>query len=213
MEYLSDELHQYISDHTTPAPELLNELERETWVKVIMPRMLSGHVQGQFLKMISQMIRPKFLLEVGIFTGYASHYLVEGLAEDGEYHGVEINEELEPIIRKYWDKNPRGKDMQLHIGPAAEVLERLHKPWDLVFLDADKAGLQTYYEQLIPQMLSGGIMLIDNLLWSGKVVEPLASNDKDTRAILALNKHIAEDHRVEQVMLSIRDGIVMLRKR
>lgn len=213
MEYLSDELHQYISDHTTPAPELLNELERETWVKVIMPRMLSGHVQGQFLKMISQMIRPKYLLEVGIFTGYASHYLVEGLAEDGEYHGVEINEELEPIIRKYWDQNPRETNMQLHIGPAAEVLEHLHKPWDLIFLDADKAGLQTYYEQLIPQMPSGAIMLIDNLLWSGKVVEPVAVNDKDTRAILALNKHIAEDPRVEQVMLSIRDGIVMLRKR
>ncbi|MEY2964089.1 MAG: hypothetical protein RL754_1350 [Bacteroidota bacterium] len=213
MEYLSDDLHKYISDHTTPAPELLNELERETWVKIIMPRMLSGHVQGEFLKMISLMKAPKYLLEVGVFTGYASHYLVQGLDADGEYHGVEINEELETIIKKYWAKNPRNAQMTLHIGPAGEVLPTLERPWDLVFLDADKANLQTYYEILIPMMPPGGMMLIDNLLWSGKVIEPLAPNDKDTKAILALNKHIANDSRVDQVMLSIRDGITMIRKR
>lgn len=213
MDYLSDELHNYISAHTTPAPAMLNELERETWLKVIMPRMLSGHVQGQFLKMVSQMIRPKYLLEVGTFTGYASHYLVEGLQPDGEFHAVEINEELETLIQKYWSQNPKHAQMHLHIGPAAQILDTLHRPWDLIFLDADKAGLQGYYEQLIPVMPSGSILLIDNILWSGKVAEPVAANDKDTQAILALNKHVADDPRVEQVVMSIRDGIMMVRKR
>jgi predicted O-methyltransferase YrrM len=212
MEYLSDELHQYISDHTTKAPDFLNELERETWVKIIMPRMLSGHVQGQILKMFSSMMKPKYMLEVGTFTGYASHYLVEGLAENGEFHAVEINEELESIILKYWQKNPRFEQMNLHIGPAEQVLKELQRPWELIFLDADKRGLLNYYEQLIPHMSKGGIMLVDNILWSGKVVEDVASNDKDTNAILALNKHIANDPRVEQVILSVRDGIMMVRK-
>ena len=213
MEFLSDDLQEYISAHTTKAPEYLDELERETWVKVIMPRMLSGHVQGQILKQFSMMKRPKYLLEVGTFTGYASHFLVEGLQEDGEFHAVEINEELESIIQKYWAKHPKYDQMHLHIGPAAQVLDTLHRPWELIFLDADKRGLLDYYELLVPQMPSGGIMLVDNILWSGKVVEAVAPNDIDTKAILALNAHIANDPRVEQVILSVRDGIMMVRKR
>ena len=212
MEFLSDDLQEYISAHTTKAPDYLDELERETWVKVIMPRMLSGHVQGQILKQFSMMKRPKYPLEVGTFTGYASHFLVDGLQEDGEFHAVEINEELESIIRKYWAKHPKYDQMHLHIGPAAQVLETLQRPWELIFLDADKAGLLTYYEQLIPLMPSNAIMLIDNILWSGKVTEPVAKNDKDTKAILALNQHVANDPRVEQVILSARDGIMMVRK-
>ena len=125
---------------------------------------------------------------------------------------IEINEELESIITKYWAKHPKFNQMNLHIGPADQVLETLQRPWDLIFLDADKAGLLTYYEQLIPRMPSNSIMLIDNILWSGKVAEPVAKNDKDTRAILALNQHVAEDPRVEQVILSARDGIMMVRK-
>ena len=213
MEFLSDDLQEYISAHTTKAPEYLDELERETWVKVIMPRMLSGHVQGQILKQFSMMKRPKYLLEVGTFTGYASHFLIEGLQEDGEFHAVEINEELESIIQKYWAKHPKYDQMHLHIGPAAQVLDTLHRPWELIFLDADKRGLLDYYELLVPQMPSGGIMLVDNILWSGKVVEAVAPNDIDTKAILALNAHIANDPRVEQVILSVRDGIMMVRKR
>jgi predicted O-methyltransferase YrrM len=212
MEYLSDNIHKYISDHTTEAPAYLNELERETWVKIVMPRMLSGHVQGQILKIFSLMKNPQYILEVGTFTGYASHFLVEGLQAGGEFHAVEINEELETIIRKYWAQHPKNEQMNLHIGPAAEVLEELQRPWDLVFLDADKKGLMTYYEQLIPALPSGGIMLIDNILWSGKVAEEVAWNDRDTQAIVALNKHVAEDPRVEQVILSVRDGIMMVRK-
>lgn len=212
MEFLSDQLHQYISEHTTKAPEYLDELERETWVKIIMPRMLSGHVQGQILKMFSTMMQPSYILEVGTFTGYASHFLVEGLKEGGAFHAVEINEELESIILKYWRQHPRFEQMNLHIGPAAEVLRDLKRPWDLIFLDADKRGLMTYYELLVPQMKKGSIMLVDNILWSGKVAEEVAKNDKDTQAILALNKHIAEDPRVEQVILSVRDGIMMVRK-
>jgi caffeoyl-CoA O-methyltransferase len=212
MEFLSDDLQAYIGAHTTKAPEYLNALERETWVKVVMPRMLSGHVQGQILKQFSMMKRPKYLLEVGTFTGYASHFLVEGLQEGGEFHAIEINEELESIITKYWAKHTKFNQMSLHIGHAVQVLETLQRPWDLIFLDADKAGLITYYEQLIPIMPSNAIMLIDNILWSGKVAEPVAKNDKDTRAILALNQHVAEDPRVEQVILSARDGIMMVRK-
>lgn len=212
MEFLSDDIHKYISEHTTKAPAYLDELERETWVKIIMPRMLSGHVQGQILKMFSMMMRPKLILEVGTFTGYASHFLADGLAEDGEFHAVEINEELESIIRKYWKQHPRNEQMHLHIGPAGEVLQGLERPWELIFLDADKKGLATYYELLIPQMPSGAIMLIDNILWSGKVVGELAGNDKDTAAILELNARVAGDPRVEQVILSVRDGIMMVRK-
>ena len=174
--------------------------------------MLSGHVQGQLLKLFTLMKRPKYILEVGTFTGYASHYLVEGLAEDGEFHAIEINEELESTILKYWQKNPKSNQMHLHLGPAETKLREVQKPWDFIFLDADKKGLLDYYETLIPLMPSGGIMLIDNILWSGKVVEELASNDKDTKSILALNKHISEDTRVEQVILSVRDGIMMVRK-
>jgi len=212
MEYLSDDLHRYISEHTSEAPDYLNELERETWVKIIMPRMLSGHVQGHILKMFSLMQRPKYILEVGTFTGYASHFLVAGLQPQGEFHAVEINEELESIIKKYWAKSPQADQMHLHIGPAKDILNNLNRPWDLIFLDADKKGLKTYYEQLIPLMPKNSIMLIDNILWSGKVAEPVAPNDKDTRAIVELNKHVAEDPRVEQVILSVRDGIMMVRK-
>lgn len=212
MEFLSDGLQEYISAHTTKAPEYLNELERETWVKVVMPRMLSGHVQGQILKQFSMMKRPKHLLEVGTFTGYASHFLVEGLQQDGEFHAIEINEELEPIIKKYWAQHPKFDQMRLHIGPASRVLKEVQRPWDLIFLDADKMGLMDYYEQLVPLMPSNAIMLIDNILWSGKVTEPVAKNDKDTKAILALNERVALDARVEQVILSVRDGIMMVRK-
>ena len=149
MEFLSDDIHTYISDHTTKAPSFLDDLERETWLKVIMPRMLSGHVQGQILKTLSLMKAPTYILEVGTFTGYASHFLAEGLTENGEFHAIEINEELEPIIKKYWALSPKYEQMQLHIGPAAELLARIQRPWDLVFLDADKKGLLAYYELLI----------------------------------------------------------------
>jgi predicted O-methyltransferase YrrM len=212
MEFLSDELQEYIGKHTTPAPEYLDALERETWLKVVMPRMLSGHVQGQILKMFSSMLRPKFILEVGTFTGYASHFLVEGLQAEGSFHAVEINEELETIIKKYWAQHPKNNQMHLHIGPASVVLPTLEYNWDLIFLDADKIGLKEYYEELIPKLRKGGILLIDNILWSGKVVEKLAANDKDAHAIVALNAHVANDPRVEQVILSDRDGIMMVRK-
>jgi len=212
MEFLSDDLHEYIAGHTTKAPDYLEELERETWVKVLMPRMLSGHVQGQILKMFSCMIQPTFILEVGTYTGYASHFLVEGLKADGEFHAVEINEELESIIKKYWAKHEKSDQMYLHLGTAVEVLETLHRPWDLIFLDADKINLVNYYEQLLPQLRPGGIMLIDNILWSGKVVGGPNSQDKDTKAIRELNDHVVKDHRVEQVILSVRDGNMMVRK-
>jgi len=212
MEFLSDDLHKYIAGHTTQAPAYLDELERETWVKVLMPRMLSGHVQGQILKMFSSMMQPTYILEVGTYTGYASHFLVEGLKPEGEFHAVEINEELETIIKKYWAKHEKVNQMHLHIGSAAEVLESLQRPWDLIFLDADKINLIHYYEQLLPKLQVGGIMLIDNILWSGKVVGGPNSNDKDTKAIQVFNDHVAQDNRVEQVILSVRDGIMMVRK-
>lgn len=212
MEFLSDDLHEYIAKHTSKAPDYLDELERETWLKVLMPRMLSGHVQGQILKMFSAMLQPKYILEVGTYTGYASHFLVEGLSTDGEFHAVEINEELETIIKKYWAHHPKSAQMRLHIGPASELLPTLNKPWDFIFLDADKEGLQAYYEVLIPLMPRGAIMLIDNILWSGKVIGGPNSNDKDTKAIIALNEYVANDPRVEQVILSVRDGIMMVRK-
>ena len=211
MEFLSDDIHQYISEHTTEAPEFLNELERETWVKVVMPRMLSGHVQGQILKTFSLMMRPKYVLEVGTFIGYASHFLVEGLQEEENFHAIEINEELESIGYQILAEKQSLHQMNLHIGPATSIIPTLSQPWDLIFLDADKIGLKQYYDLLVPQNEKGSIMLIDNILWSGKVVEEVSKADKDTKAIGVKSIYFRR-FTCGTSHFGVRDGIMMVRK-
>ena len=212
MTLLPEEIDQYIQEHCTKQGQLLDELERETWVKIVMPRMISSHVQGRILALVSHMLRPKKILEIGTFTGFSALCFSEGLADDGIIDTLEINEELSWIQDKYWNKAGIQSKINRITGPAMDSLENLDGPYDLIFIDADKEGLVAYYEVCLPKLRKGGILMVDNVLWSGKVVETLKKNDRDTRSILALNKHIQDDSRVENVLLGIRDGIMTARK-
>jgi caffeoyl-CoA O-methyltransferase len=210
-----DELQAYAEHHTSPEPELLRRLNRETHVQVLAPRMLSGHLQGRVLSMLSHMVGPRRVLELGTFTGYSALCLAEGLAPDGELHTVEQNPELESRIRRYVQEAGLTGRIHLHIGDATAVLGTLHETWDLVFIDADKINNARYYELVLPQVRSGGFILIDNVLWSGKALPsyPLKPADKDAHAVRAFNDFVQQDARVENVFLPLRDGLLMVRKR
>ena len=212
MEFISEELADYIGDHTSTHSEHLAALEKETWQKILIPRMLSGHVQGKFLSFISAMIRPKRILEIGTYTGYSAICLAEGLPEGGEIDTLEINDELSWIQDKYWKLTGVEDKINRHIGPALETLKHLNHTYDLIFIDADKENLKNYYLKVKPMLANGGVILIDNVLWSGKVVEPIDAKDKDTKSILELNSYIQQDSDVENLLLGIRDGIMMVRK-
>ncbi|HEX8425164.1 O-methyltransferase [Hymenobacter sp.] len=209
-----DEIQRYADQHTTPEPPLLAQLNRETHVQLLHARMLSGHAQGRLLSMISHMIRPRRVLELGTFTGYAALCLAEGLAPDGELHTIEFNLELEDRIRRYIAAAGLAKRLHLHMGPVAEVLPNLAGPWDLVFIDADKINNDTYYELVLPQVSAGGFLLIDNVLWGGKVLaaHQLKASDKDTLAVRTFNDKVQADSRVENVFLPLRDGLLLVRK-
>ncbi|MGB0423846.1 MAG: O-methyltransferase [Flavobacteriales bacterium] len=212
MTLLPEEIDQYIQEHCTKQGQLLDELERETWLKIVMPRMISSHVQGRILSLVSHMLHPKKVLEIGTFTGFSALCFSEGLADGGIIDTLEINEELSWIQDKYWEKAGIQSKINRITGPAMDSLKNLDGPYDLIFIDADKEGLVAYYEACLPKLRKGGILMVDNVLWSGKVVETLKKNDRDTRSILALNKHIQDDSRVENVLLGIRDGIMTARK-
>ena len=211
---MDDERHAYAEAHTTLEPELLRRLNRETHVQVLAPRMLSGHVQGRLLSMISHMIRPRRVLEIGTFTGYSALCLAEGLAPDGELHTIEQNPELETRIRRYVAAADLTHRIHLHIGDAHQVLPTLAESWDLVFIDADKINNDTYFELVIHQVRLGGFLLIDNVLWGDKVLPSYSvkSADKDTHAVRAFNAKIQADERVENVFLALRDGLLLLRR-
>lgn len=209
-----DETHTYADRHTSPEPPLLARLNRETHVQTLMPRMLSGHAQGRLLSMISHMVQPRRVLELGTFTGYAALCLAEGLAPDGELHTVEQNPELETRIRRYVAEAGLTGRLHLHIGKAADVVPALAETWDLVFIDADKINNDAYYELVLPRVRTGGFLLIDNVLWGGKVVDsyPVKPSDKDTHAVRAFNDKVQADTRVENVFLPLRDGLLLVRK-
>lgn len=209
-----DEIQRYADQHTSPESPLLAKLNRETHVQLLHARMLSGHAQGRLLSMISHMVRPRRVLELGTFTGYAALCLAEGLAPDGELHTIEFNPELEDRIRRYIAAAGLAERLHLHIGMAAQILPTLAGPWDLVFIDADKINNDTYYELVLPQVSTGGFVLIDNVLWGGKVLDsyPLKPSDKDTHAVRAFNDKIQADPRVENVFLPLRDGLLLVRK-
>ncbi|MFC6997528.1 O-methyltransferase [Rufibacter roseus] len=214
MDFLDPDLQAYAEAHTTPETELLHQLNRETHLKVMKPRMLSGHLQGRTLAMFSQMLRPRRILEIGTYTGYSALCLTEGLAEDGILHTIDVNDELEDMVRDYIEKAELTQKIQLHIGQAAEVIPTLDEVWDLVFIDADKKSNGVYYDMVLDKVRPGGFIIADNVLWSGKVVEKFRSKlDKDTQLVLDFNQKIHLDPRVENVLLPIRDGILVIRKK
>jgi len=212
MKFLPESIENYSEIFSSKESEVLAELNRETHLKIMIPQMLSGHIQGNFLKMISFMLKPKTILEVGTFTGYSAICMTEGLQKDGILHTIDINEELEDICKKYFKKAGFEKKIKYHIGNALEIIPKIKGTFDLVFLDADKINYANYYDLLIDRVNKGGFIIADNVLWSGKVVEPIKPNDKDTKALHAYNKKINDDKRVENYLLPIRDGLMIARK-
>ena len=213
MDFLPEKIDAYVTAHSQAEPELLRELSRETWQKVLAPRMLSGHLQGRVLSMLSKLIHPKHILEIGTYTGYSALCLAEGIQEDGELHTIDINEELHSFQRRYFDKSNFGKQIIQHIGDAREIIPKLNQKFDLIFIDADKRNYPAYLELIIAKLNTGGVILSDNVLWSGKVVEPLQEDDLDTAALVLYNKSLNEHPKLETVVLPIRDGLTISRLR
>ena len=211
MHFISSELENYVEKHSENEPQLLADLNRETYQKVLLPRMLSGHFQGRVLSMLSKLIRPVNILEIGTYTGYSALCLAEGMQDSGTLHTIDIKEELIDLQRKYFDRSPWGKQIVQHLGQATDIIPLLNLKFDLVFIDADKENYLNYYEMIVPIMNKGGIILSDNVLWSGKVLEELNPKDISTAVLLKYNKLLQEDPRVETVLLPIRDGLTVSR--
>ncbi|MBA0884534.1 O-methyltransferase [Flavobacterium undicola] len=211
MHFISQELEDYIEQHSEKEPELLAALNKETYQKILLPRMLSGHFQGRVLSMLAKLIRPVNILEIGTYTGYSALCLCEGMQENGQLHTIDIKEELVDFQRKHFDKSPWGSQIVQHLGEAVDIIPTLDIKFDLVFIDADKENYLNYFELIVPRMNKGGIILSDNVLWSGKVLEPLNPKDKSTKILLDYNKLLKEDPRVETVLLPIRDGLTVSR--
>ncbi|MBL1280738.1 MAG: class I SAM-dependent methyltransferase [Fluviicola sp.] len=213
MEFISQELDEYVCSHTENEPEILNQLNRETHINVLRPRMLSGHFQGRVLSMLSHMIQPKNVLEIGTYTGYSALCFAEGLAENGKITTIDKNEELEDLVNEYVEK--AGCKDQIHciIGDALGIIPTIHEEFDLVFIDADKGNYVNYYNLIIDKVVSGGYIIVDNVLWSGKVIQEVAKDDIDTQTLIELNNLVHQDERVQEVLLPIRDGLMLIRKK
>ncbi len=211
MEFLPEDISNYVDNHTTKESDLLSELNRETWSKMVQPRMLSGHLQGRVLSLLSKMIRPKRILEIGTFTGYSAICLAEGLESDGRLITIDINEEFKDIIERYLQQSPNRDQIDLKIGNALDIIPELNENFDLVFIDADKENYMNYYELVIDKLNPGGFVIADNVLWSGKVLDD--KSDAETEALKAYNIKIHNDDRVENVLFPIRDGLMICRKK
>lgn len=207
-----DKLEKYILDNTSEEEALMHQLERETYLRVINPRMISGHLQGKLLEMLVRMMRPKRVLEIGTFTGYSALSIARGLEEGAILDTIEVDDELEDIAASYFDKSGYGSRIRQHIGSALDVVPRLGEVYDMVFIDGDKREYPAYYDMLLDggYVRSGSILLADNILWYGKVAEPIAHNDRHTEAIVEFNRKVKEDDRVDNVIVPIRDGINMI---
>ncbi len=211
MHFISQELEDYIEQHSEKEPDLLAQLNNETYQKILLPRMLSGHFQGRVLSMLSKLIRPVNILEIGTYTGYSALCLCEGMQENGQLHTIDIKEELVDFQRKYFDKSVWGNQIFQHLGEALSIIPVIDLTFDLVFIDADKENYSRYFELILPKMNKGGIILSDNVLWSGKVLEPLQPNDLSTKVLIEYNQLLKNDSRVETVLLPIRDGLTVSR--
>ena len=212
MYFLPEAIDKYVVAHSVEEPELLRQLTRETYQKILQPIMLSGPYQGRVLSILSKLIKPKSILELGTFTGYSTICLAEGLPPNGELHTIDINEELEDFQRKYFNKSGFGDQIIQHVGNAIDIIPTIETSFDLVFIDADKPNYSNYFHLVIGKLNKGGIILSDNVLWHGKVVESLNPKDISTKAVLDYNKLLKEDSRIESVMLPIRDGLTISRK-
>ena len=211
MDFISEDLQNYIDLHTQKEPKLLQELNKETWRKILITRMLSGSFQGRLLSMLSKLIKPKVILEIGTYTGYSALCLAEGLHQNGILHTIDHNEELVWIQKKYFNRSDYKNKIVSHLGDALDIIYTLDLKFDLVFIDADKTNYTNYFEAVLPKMNVGGLILSDNVLWSGKVLQKADKKDKDTQALQIYNKLLAEDPRVENLLLPIRDGIMLTR--
>ncbi len=210
MEFIPESIDDYCRAHTSPESALLKKINRDTHAEVLMPRMVSGHLQGRFLSLISKMIKPQRILEIGTYTGYSAICLAEGLNPTGKLITIDINEELETRVRGYFKEADIESQIDYRIGDAAAIIPALNETFDLVFIDADKENYQRYYDLMFDKVATGGFIMADNVLWSGKVVGE--KKDKDTRAIMAFNDFVANDPRVENMLLPLRDGIMLARK-
>lgn len=212
MEFIASSLFDYVVKHSQAEPSLLTELTRETHLKVLQPRMLSGPLQGRFLSILSKLISPKRILEIGTFTGYATLCLAEGLPKDGRIDTLDINEELTDFQRSFFDRSPWGNQIYQHTGNALELIPSLNHSYDLIFIDADKKNYLKYLELVLPKLHSGGLLLSDNVLWSGKVLEETQKKDEDTRVLKEFNMLLSSHTELETVMLPLRDGLTISRK-
>jgi len=211
MNFINTKIDSYAVEHSEDEPILLQELNKETWQKILIPRMLSGHYQGRILSMISKLIQPKTILEIGTYTGYSALCLAEGLQIKGLLHTIDHNEELLDLQKKYFDRSKYKDQIKTYLGDALEVISKIEDKFDLVFIDADKTNYSNYYNLIIDKMNKGGVILSDNVLWSGKVTETPNPKDKDTIALIAYNKLLKNDPRVETILLPIRDGLTISR--
>lgn len=211
MHFLSQELEEYVAQHSQDEPALLAQLYKETYQKVLLPRMLSGHFQGRVLSMLSKLVRPIQILEIGTFTGYSALCLCEGLQQNGQLHTIDIKEELVDFQRKYFDESKFGPQIFQYLGNAIDIIPTLNQRFDLVFIDADKENYAHYFDLIVPKMNKGGIILSDNVLWSGKVLNPTTTGDISTAKLKIFNTKVKNDPRVETILLPIRDGLSMCR--
>ncbi|MEM9391126.1 MAG: O-methyltransferase [Bacteroidota bacterium] len=210
MEFINEDIQRYAEAHSEQEPVLLSKINRDTHANVIMPRMLSGHIQGRILSMFSNMIRPSAILEIGTYTGYSALCMAEGLTENGQLITIDINEELEEKVRFFFSESALGSTIDYRIGDALEIIPQLENTFDLVFIDADKINYSNYYEMVLSKVRVGGFIIADNVLWSGKVLN--TKQDKDTLALDEFNKYVHNDERVQNVLFPVRDGLMVLRK-
>ena len=213
MEFIDPQLNDYAEQHTSPESELLQQINRETNLEVLMPRMLSGHLQGRILAMISKMVSPAYIVEIGTYTGYSAICMAEGLRKSGKLITIEYNEELQKRILGYFNESEFASLIDLRIGDAMQILPTLAKGIDLVFIDADKTNYLNYYNIIIDKLNPGGYILADNVLWSGKVIEKVNLDDADTIALKKFNTFVHEDERVENILMPVRDGLMLIRKK
>lgn len=213
MDFLPEEIENYVAQHSEKEPQLLNELNHTTWEKILTPRMLSGHIQGRVLSMLSHMVNPKTVLEIGTYTGYSALCFAEGLKDGGKIHTIDINEELETLVNSYIEKANLRDTITNHIGNAMDIIPNLNETFDLVFIDADKTNYSNYYDLVFDKVNSGGYIIADNVLWSGKIVNDKKTLDPDTLALIEYSEKIQNDDRVQNVLFPVRDGLMIARKK
>jgi caffeoyl-CoA O-methyltransferase len=211
--FIDSKADHYSISHTSVESDVLKKLNRETHAKILRPRMLSGHYQGKLLEFISCMLQPLLILEIGTYTGYSAICLAQGLKKEGKIHTIDHNEELEDFTRKFFDEADISNKVSYHIGEALEIIPKLEGPFDLVFIDADKENYLAYYELVMQKVRKGGVILADNVLWSGKVfADKIEPNDEEAKALIEFNEYVQKDKRVENILLPVRDGLMMIRK-